>query len=112
MSRRKEAIMGEIIAIGLITAYVAAMIILARAILTRMDRHISHEDTRKITIEMPLGDDRKLLRLEQRLLNRGATILDLDYHCDMIHDRERVTLLVARPDRREPAVAPHVAAAS
>jgi hypothetical protein len=76
------------------------MALLARAILSRMDRRISQDDTRTITINMPLGDDRKLLKLERRLLQRGATILDLDYRCDVIRDRERVTLLVARPDRR------------
>lgn len=87
------------IAIVLIMSYIMAMIILARAILTRMDRYISSDATRRITIETRLGDDTKLQRLEKRLINRGATILDLDYRCDMIHDRERITLLVAPPHR-------------
>jgi hypothetical protein len=106
--------MVECMAVLLISGYVAVMILLARAILGRMDRHRSQDETRTITIEMPLGDDTKLLKLERRLLTRGATILDLHYQCDMLRDRERVTLLVARPDRpREPAAnQPSVAAVS
>jgi hypothetical protein len=98
--------MAELIAVLLIAGYILAMIVLARAILTRMDRYVSHEATRTITIETPLGDDTKLQRIEQRLLNRGATILDLDYQCDVIHDREKITLLVAPPNRHPKAQPP------
>ncbi len=98
--------MAEVIAILLVVGYVGIMIVLARAILTRMDRYVSHEATRTITIEMPLGDDSKLQRIEKRLLNRGATILDLDYQCDVIHDREKITLLVAPPTGRQKVSSP------
>ena len=81
----------------LATGCLVSLIALAYGILHWMDRRQSPPTSRKITIQMPLGSDEKLIRLEQRLSQRHLEILQTEWHCDFAHDRESVTFRVAVP---------------
>ena len=79
------------------TGCLVFLIALAYRILHWLDRRQNHRATREITIQMPLGSDEKLLRLEKHLARRHMDILQAEWRCDFAQDRESVTFRVALP---------------
>jgi hypothetical protein len=53
---------------------------------------------RSISVDLALGDDQKLQRLESKLQRRGIEIVGTEYRFDFANDREQVTFHVNVPN--------------